>query len=1041
MKKFKGLVAMLLMLMLLVPSIPINAAVTDQNSSNGGGGAEGNGDKGDAEEGTKDLTGKDGALPSKTGYIMYVTEEKSLVGEPVFVTTWGGMPFSTSGSPVHNYLSTRIGGVNVRKVKGGAVVWGFEPFDTSSGHGDAVRSFLENPYINGEIGAVWVMHNYLGFDLAKIDDLFSKDNTYLHVEAVMWAGHYEGSRHAGEVIVGTAKNWAERTKVNNYLARYTHGNLPNSLVYDKEWLGLSIPKSKTGKHDSSEITPEVGYGIVSVKLIPGDRQLVKVYRTAGVVDRTTYSSCGETVTFNNEGDYKVKDWTLSKKKTTVKDTKADYPAVKAGGDTGGCKSGYGPSTVTLKTEKAIFILLERDKVPTVNPEHRQDSLHAYELNYAYPIGGATEKQERLYHLGYTPKNFVLRSSDYKKESSGNTEVRDWHIESSQHAKDDKYKVVETLGGSADGGSVLVHRYRAATGKFDLFTLVPKLYAVDGAAVEPRYSYTIRRTLWEPELKLCSYVGKADCSTTSSAVISNVVSSGDPYMTGILQYSFESSGATTSADISNGTEKELSNTMDTDHLFTAKAYNHWEERTKSVVDKKDAEGNILKNEDGTNQTEEVWSGWEVKHEDISVEMLHYTITHHADKYRTNIIGCVANPKRGEVDSLVGAHSLSDFKEGFARHVAVSQRNTAIKIYPEVQMLVWYETDLYNYAVPTKKVAYVMGEYKREASPAALHGYFVGYTNGRGTAGISINNSPVGTTILESAATGSIAENAYSSVKGNDQYNGSTAMGTTFNTAVTNRPALVMFSAVLSVDSCGHPEEWGSNPEDADASHQAYVSNFEGTETELYMNIEGFSDEAYLMSYTQSDKVTHDQDTIEVPLEFYQGEIQKGKSEAISALETISAGSGYTGDQLWELWGVEDQIKEMFEDINDSDNHSGDFCHSQSDAAGRFSGKWYDEETSHLRLKFYRTETVFGQIYANDKVDYNMLPQDARSRYLNRGGKLTATFHVRFWLGKSRGTAGALNVDIDTFEHNGELRCDEVQKTRFIIDNLTTAEMKK
>lgn len=1034
MKKFKGLVAMILMLLLLVPSISVNAAKTDQDSS-GGGGLGGNGTGGSGSEGSQDMTGRDGASDVKTLFLIYTCDSSGHATSPIVArSTFGNEPISTSGAPIIQILTTRFGQkVTKKQFDGQMIAWGMPPFNAKGmGNGDAIKQWLLSPFGEFDSGAEYVCRNYLDYSYDEFLEWASKEDSYLCIESGMYAGAYRGSSHMGWVLAGATTDWARLVQQTNYLGRYTHGNLPNSLAFDQNWLGLAPPSDISSKHPSEVILSSQGYGIIAVKPVEGDRQLVKVYRTAGSVDRTTYSSCGESVALNNEGSYKLVEWQTSKKKTKATSTTADFPEVTSG-STKDQSGGASPTTVKLsKVEKAVFVLLERDKEPTINPEHRQDSLHAYELNYAYPIGGATDKQERLWHLGYEAKNYKLDKSKYEKASSDT--ISEWTIESDQCSEDLQYKVQETLGGTADGDSPLTHRYRTATGKFDPFTVRPKIYSVDDT-IEPRYSYTIRRTLWEPELKLCSYVGQADCSTTDSAVISKVVSSGDPYMTGILQFAFEDTGATTSATMANGTEKELSDTKDTDHLFTAKAYSHWKERSKSEEEKE--------NEDGTTTTETVYGEWEVKHEAISEEMIHYTITHYADKYRTNIIGCVSNPERGEVDSTNGSHSLSDFKVGFSRHVAMSQRSTSIKIYPEVQMMVWYETNLYNYETPVKEVAYVMGEYKREASPATLHGYFAGYTRGSGKGGISIKNTPEGTTILASAATGTIAEDAYSSSKKDGRYNGSTAMGTTFDTTVTNHPALVMFSAVLSVDDCadGHTRKWGNSPEDADASHQAYVANFSGVQTDLYMNIEGFSDSAYLMSYSISDTSTYDADTIEVPLEFYRGEIQKGKEDAIKALETISAGSEYTGDQLWDLWGVEDQIKEMFEDINDEDNHSGEFCQGQSDAEGRFGGKWYDEETSHLLLKFYRTEWVFGQIYADDKVDYNMLPQDARSRYLNRGGKLTATFHVRFWLGEARNLAGSLNVDTDVFEHNGELRCDEVKNTRFIIDNLTTAEMKK
>ena len=152
-----------------------------------------------------------------------------------------------------------------------------------------------------EAGTAYVLQNYLGYSEDACDAWFHEKDVYLNIEGGMWGGWYMGSAHTGFVLVGGVTDWSRLTQASNYLSRYSHGNMPNSMVYDQSWLGLSVPGNTSSKHSSADILAPVGYGIVSVRLVWGDRQVIKCYYTAGKLDNTSYSFADESYDIKDEG--------------------------------------------------------------------------------------------------------------------------------------------------------------------------------------------------------------------------------------------------------------------------------------------------------------------------------------------------------------------------------------------------------------------------------------------------------------------------------------------------------------------------------------------------------------------------------------------------------------------------------------------------------------------------------------------------------------------------------------------------------------------
>lgn len=282
-------------------------------------GTSGSGTDGDITEGGSSLDGKDGASPAKTGYLIWTSDGSGNATSPIIFRTYnGGEPYSTSGAPIKTVLTTRFGQKHTEEqFDGQGIIWGTPPFTGSAGYGTYIKNWLCDPHpeLDASCGAEWVLANYLGYSDDEILEWGANPDAYLSVQDVMWGGIYQGTRHMGVVLCGSIMDWATLTNSNNYLSRYTHANMANGMAYDISFLGLAVPSNLSGKHESSELLSATGYGIVTVKPVMGDKQLVQVFTTNGVVDQTSYSTCSEVYNVANRGDYKVVKWDTGKKKT------------------------------------------------------------------------------------------------------------------------------------------------------------------------------------------------------------------------------------------------------------------------------------------------------------------------------------------------------------------------------------------------------------------------------------------------------------------------------------------------------------------------------------------------------------------------------------------------------------------------------------------------------------------------------------------------------------------------------------------------------
>lgn len=305
-KVLKRMVSFILSMILVlgVWQTPVYASGIDDNGQGNAGGG-----------GSLNLNGKDGINPFKAGWLLWVSDESGhpIMGKPITAISAGGYePTSTSGAASMTVLVTRFSDVATRLQWETKAPWGGSPATTT---GDAITAWLKNPQKDCESGAAYVMMNILGFSEDEVNSLMNQGDIYLNCESWWAGGVYQGSSHTGIYLIGTPTVWARVTQPSNWLGRYTHQVFVNANAYKESWLGLSVPSSLTIKHSSEEIRSDVGLGISSIRLKPGDRQVIKCYYTAGKLDSTSYSFADESYDIKDEGSYKAKDWFVSEKKS------------------------------------------------------------------------------------------------------------------------------------------------------------------------------------------------------------------------------------------------------------------------------------------------------------------------------------------------------------------------------------------------------------------------------------------------------------------------------------------------------------------------------------------------------------------------------------------------------------------------------------------------------------------------------------------------------------------------------------------------------
>ena len=1006
----KRLISLLLAAIMFL-SIPITSFADGMEENSG---------EGSGSQGTQAVY--DGASYAKTGYLIYGSDASGHANTPVvFVSSFGTMPSGKAGSIYVENLVTRFGNsVNKRITE--PVAFGFPPFNNGgNGMGKAVTNWLTSDYRNGQTGASYVLMNYFGMTEAEADDYVTKEN-YINVESVMWAGWYQGSAYTGITYCSTAKGWSQLVDSRNYIGRYTNQTLPNSLVYDQSWLGLGVPSDITNRHESPEIAAPVGYGIVSVRCKPGDKEIIKVYRTQGVVDQTTYGSCDKHVTIKDEGSYKAKKWFVSRKKTTKKTPKRDFPDFES--ELPKTKGGDGPGETDLTDEeKTIVILLEREKEEDPpRAGEKEDTLKAHELNYVFPnmasVGDAESSSRK--DDGTKPTEYDI-SGDLEGYIAENlttdlgVPVKYENVEPAE-----QFEVLEEREGDlvAQGGALL-HRYNS---KYPIYLpwAREKKFNV-GTVVIPHYAYISDRILWEPELVFCSY--KPENSATRY------------WVTSVLGFDEGVIGEETSAPMAYNRWDTLSETKSDHYSFKAKIRIDYDKTTGHF------ETHTTTDESGDEHEDEelVWDSTFHLFDEPEFNIMSYSITHYCDKYRTQTLAQATNENAGK--KLETNYNCDPQSTTFTISAAYStQLGQTLTVYPEVAYTSWINSSSEEYNEPVAQRSYMMGELARKCNPAILHAYKITFNS-------------KGITTLPAALTGSIAEKILSSGAGVNQ--GVLAMGETFETAWKGNIVIDCYTAGLDINDTYEGEvrsAWHDDgiKEAIEGSHEAFNANVAGRlDTQIlmqYYNNSGNGNAVYdyYVLNAQTGQIREDPtDNHSMDFTFKDGAIQE-EGAIIGELSSWGL-NGIDGSALYELWGMGKEVEDMFFSNTDPENASANRWVGETGLYN--SSKWYDEESITLGVRFYHSrKTIVGMI-AVDKTDYNLINQIQGWQYSGTGTEkaLQARFFIRGYLmdGAVNSLDGNTQLVLDgyEFDHVDEAIMFEIDNTRFLLSNLTTNDLKK
>lgn len=991
MKKIVRFVTILLTLTMLF-SVPVYA-----------GDALGSGNQGGASTGSQDLSGRDGFLGSKSGYIVYTSDASGNATSDIVAFTWDGhTPVSTSGAPMVDILTTRFGQSVTRTEWGLKAPWNYAPFSGTSGRGLAIKNWLLNQEIGGyEKGMDYVMSEILNFSKDQIFDWYSDPNNRLNVEPFIYGGVYRGKVHSGVVLVGSTRAWATFTAPDNWGSRYTHGNLPNSMYHDIQvYPPYPVPSDVNGKHDSGTILSNA-YGIVTVMPVTG-KQIVKVYKTDGVVDNTSYSFTDTPVNVKDEGSYKVKKWDTSKQKTKAKSTKADYPEVTAGCEL--VKSGSGPATVDMQPEeKAIFVLLEREEVD-VSPVLTPDAIRAHELNVVFRYMDGLRDETAGAGRAFEGVNFIFNNVKSQYERPTSDTVRNWET-------DEDYEVVEEYSGATAESGRAVHYYNEAVGYYLPWNETKDPFGLD-EEIDTHYSVNVSRVYWESNLHSVEYRD----------------SGMNGYADEVLGISPSLVGEITEADPGSNVESTLPDAQVNNYSFTAKLQEYWEERDILGYEKE------IDEETGEEiEGDPIYSEWRDMDAWIEHKIVEYSVTTYCDKYKVMVTPQASVSSAGTVLEELSGNTLLGHS-ALPVQIVSTQLSGTLTFYPEVPMTVWYTPDLVNYAEPTNELVYILGEYPRKCTPPAMHGYSTRIEGGR----------MEGTTTLPAPATGTVAQETYDYYAERGNFiNGVTAMGTTFETATKNRHQMTIGSVIFDcTDEYGVESAWNNSWVDPEGSHDAYESQLV-SRLDTQMILQFFKGgNPYGAPYTMTADVSDyslQRDEKLVELEWKEGSlVNKGEViEGINWAFNVSNGS-----ELYSKWGLDEMLNTMYISTSDpkSENASGNDLSADS-ALGR-SNPWYDEESITMVIRFYRTDITFGQLIGDDKVDFNMLQQSNINRYDRKNtdpsNSLEARLYSRLYL---IGDDPKISADGYSFDHTSTVRFDEIERARFAVVNSTTAQMRK
>lgn len=1012
----KRFIRLILLVLTLSCSAVLSVFAVDSNGNSGGG---------TSNAGSGSGTGNS---DSHTGYLIYMLDQDgNLISEVVFAYVTNS-PESASGNNQTYLLSSRIGGQTFSRTRAG-VPWDRKVYVGKSGvgQGKAIKDWLVSEYESGKYNVSKSINLIFGEELEnKFTFAEESKSIYFVVESVHWHRLFHGMNSTGQYVVGTTNTLAQlNQQIGNPCVRdgypswrYDNNFLPYSAYLEFNWLGQSVPSNLT-----SEVIPYAnqineGYGMLMVRntgLATGDkthtwdytqsstpapapsppkqgltREIVKVYRTRDVnTGEITWDGAfyrpytSSKITVEDEPEYKVIEWETSRIKTASTLPTAKWDDVRSNSTK--TKNGTTTGLVELTDETTLYVLLEREKGKDPNPnppsegshgEEEADIIKAWELNYIFPNFSGSRTGSKA---GFDLKSFHF--SDFWQYSGKNSWTHDNQVAINETANGD----ITNFNGAKS------YLYNTSNPLWKIFT-EGKTFGVS-ELLTPQYAYISSRGMWEDSLVLSNYRNSLELGTPYEVYRT--------WISDYLKMNEGNKGNITSASAGVGVEGVLSAMKSDAYTYSGQAQENYQYHY--YCSDEDCSGH--------------WA-WE-NPAPTPMTSLEYIVNHLCEKYKAPTSTVVGNPKAGE--TAYSSTGMLANENVYMKQAFSSQSTSQMNVYPEVEMKFWYNNKADSTYSPVEQKIYVMAERERSANPAILHGYSAGY-NGSG-------NKPKGITTLPSASTGTNANKAADAF-GDHSINGVTAMGTTFETASTNNPVVILHTVALdvqdSIEGSAVRSDWGNAGYNPRASHDAYVESMKNS-IGLEVSMRNFDKSGsvisdwYNMQINTSNTKVVDVGTETLNIKYKAGQVTN-KAEIISKLASLYTISTAEATTMYNNWGIDLQLDQMFTSSTDYGNKSSD--------------KWYDEESIAMCLRIYTSNMVFGKVSFDDKVDYNLLGQSA-----NRMQNGTQAIEARFFM-KIKFMNSTISVDGQTFStYNANLRFDEMEGARFLIANLTTTAGKK
>lgn len=1043
--------------------------------------ADGLGDINASSSSTKTGEGLSGGPSSmKTG--VYVTVSVGDSDSSPSKAIGGGIIFKTKGGqniPAFSIESqSKINGNH--RINYLEAPWPYPSFRAGSnaaGYGETITNWCKNTTnpATGNKWAVDILHK-CGVTTEKVNEYIANhQNVYLNFEPIMFCNSYGSTKASkGPIIVGLVSGIASQIPDSKtYISSVTRSGFPKAFMYQptKNWQGISGVSAPSGLVSLADMKNKtLGYGICSIKINQGLQLVIVVADESGKcnTEYTTTDKVYQVLQKYNGAEFQK--GTFSTKKTTLTDPNATYDAVCSSGSPNRSVS-VGTQTFNLDNKEEALFLYYKGEID--DPETNESELKAWETSYQHPnfISEREDGHEDEIDTEYTLKDHIEKvirkvegytmacphNDDYEHATATGSAVIDKvTCNDNEDWENETYDISANLGKYPHSFWNL-YRESVSGEKWDTFSnaLGDSTRWTINEPVAPAFSYMLTRSHLEKVSVSPDREGAGELCAEYNV---------SP------NYDFEISYIG-----SQGKEQKANTTgtYDTDqyvYKFTAVDYNlciyfhfehddvHWEEGetadwdndpetpdTYEVTDSEDhpahsfnAEGDDWSSEDDSSTEEEnsyspsKWKG-------------NTGNKHQEDKYKTKPMPSGKNTRAGDVvDEQRGTELKGDFVKGnsfdykpiTAQLVGSEFRDYSFNIYPEVAMTLWASSDAETYTEPTEKLVYVMGEYKRTFTPSVMHSYKTSMTKSQ--------MEGIGT--LASAAVGSAA----SKVPSYDL--GVTAMGTTFEIATQTQYVMDIYTVGCTLTESEAHDEWGNEATDVAASHEEYVSSIlAGMRQEILMKMESDKfdkDYYYVLLSSESNLVRKDDPVQKTDIYFHSGaydeeETVKGWCDTAWGIgeDAYSEAFQFTSDKILDTMfvsctdGEEDNASQQY----NPDVYVGTPLGGVLEEHGEH---WYDEETKgKLRVEFYHSHIVFGQMNADDKVDYNLLTQDAHSRLIGETDNIHVSFYTRLFNDEEYTSADGFTWGSkDEDKHTGTYRIDQLKETDFSIINQTTAQMK-